>query len=59
MTGGEIRQFRQLRGWSQQRMASEMGVSISTLCNWERNKNKPSYDHLKRLMALRDAHAEA
>lgn len=38
----EIKQIRKQLGWSQERLARELGLSFSTINRWERGKSKPS-----------------
>ncbi len=33
--------IRQFKGWSQERLAQEIGVSFSTINSWERGRRKP------------------
>ncbi len=42
MTKQEIKQIRQRLGWSQERLARELGLSFSTISRWERGGSKPS-----------------
>ncbi len=36
-----VRKIRQARGWSQERLAHEIGISFTTVSNWERGKRIP------------------
>jgi hypothetical protein len=36
MTGAEMRELRKKLGWSQQRLATELGMSVSQIANYER-----------------------
>jgi transcriptional regulator with XRE-family HTH domain len=36
MTGAEMREFRERLGWSQQRLATELAMSVSQIANYER-----------------------
>ena len=38
----EIKQIRKQLGWSQERLARELGLSFSTINRWERGESKPS-----------------
>lgn len=49
-----VRSIRQKAGWTQERLAQEMGVSFSTVNCWERGKRKPLPFLLKRLMEFDD-----
>jgi putative transcriptional regulator len=42
MTSKEIKALRDRLGWSQERLAQEMGVSFTTVNRWETGKCKPS-----------------
>ena len=37
-----IKQIRQHLGWSQERLARELGLSFSTVSRWERGESSPS-----------------
>jgi putative transcriptional regulator len=39
---GNIRSTRQRLGWSQEELAREVGVSLSTVQRWEQSGTKPS-----------------
>lgn len=51
MTPGEIKALREQLGWTQERMARELGVSFSTVNRWEHGKTPSSLalQALKRL----------
>ncbi|UVT21143.1 MAG: helix-turn-helix domain-containing protein [Nitrospira sp.] len=38
MTGSELRTIREEFGWTQDRMADEIGVTANTVARWERNE---------------------
>ena len=38
----QLKALRQQRGWSQEDLARELGVSFSTVNRWENGKAKPS-----------------
>ena len=42
MDGGELREMRRGFGWSQERLAEALGVDVTTVSRWERNKTKPA-----------------
>jgi transcriptional regulator with XRE-family HTH domain len=42
-----IRQLRESRGWSQEQLAKELGVSHSTVYNWEKGRTMPRVPHLQ------------
>ena len=44
-----IRQLREDRGWSQFDLASKVGVTPSTVYNWERGKFEPRYSQMREL----------
>ena len=48
----ELKKLRQMRGWSQEDLARELGVSFATVNRWENGKTKPSrlaYDKIKQV----------
>ncbi len=47
-----MRQERIRRGWTQEYVAQKCGVSMQTVCDWEKNRRKPSYDVLVKLENL-------
>lgn len=47
-----VRKIRQARGWSQERLAHEIGISFTTVSNWERGKRIPQPYLLRRLCEL-------
>lgn len=42
MDGIELRDMRRSFGWSQERLAEALGVDVTTVSRWERNKTKPA-----------------
>lgn len=42
MDGVELREMRRSFGWSQERLAEALGVDVTTVSRWERNKTKPA-----------------
>ena len=38
----KVKELRHKRGWTQEDMAREIGVSLSTVQRWERQGSKPS-----------------
>jgi transcriptional regulator with XRE-family HTH domain len=48
-TGYRIARLRKLRGWTQLDLAKALGVSKTTVCNWEREKCAPGHDLAARL----------
>ena len=42
MEGDALRDMRRSFGWSQERLAEALGVDVTTISRWERNKTKPS-----------------
>lgn len=47
-----LRQERIRRGWTQEYVAEKCGVSPQTVCDWENNRRKPSYNVLVKLLDL-------
>jgi len=54
MTAKEIKQLRKDRGLTQQQLASELGVAISTVYLWEKGKTSPKGPALKLLTMLQE-----
>ena len=52
LNGEHIKQLRTTMGWSQQDMASHVGVSLSTVHRWEQNTCCPSRLATKELERL-------
>lgn len=49
-----VRKIRQARGWTQERLAHEMGISFTTVSGWERGKRLPQPYLLRKLSELDD-----
>jgi putative transcriptional regulator len=49
-----VRNIRKKTGWTQERLAREVGVSFSTVNGWERGRRKPMPFLMKRLRELAD-----
>jgi transcriptional regulator with XRE-family HTH domain len=50
----KIRQCRNLKGWTQEQLARNLGVSLNTVQRWESGKTRPSplaMEKLQRLLA--------
>ncbi|MFC1828795.1 multiprotein-bridging factor 1 family protein [Thermodesulfobacteriota bacterium] len=47
-----VRGIREKTGWTQEKLAQEVGVSFSTVNSWERGKRNPQPYLLKKLMEL-------
>jgi len=47
-----IRQLREERGWSQQDLAQQTDVSVSTVFNWERGRHAPRLAQFAQLAKL-------
>jgi transcriptional regulator with XRE-family HTH domain len=50
----KIRQCRELRGWTQEQLARDLGVSLNTVQRWELGKNQPSPLALEKLQTTLD-----
>jgi len=50
----KIRQCRELKGWTQEQLARDLGVSLNTVQRWELGKNQPSPLALGKLQATLD-----
>jgi putative transcriptional regulator len=49
-----VRNIRKKTGWTQERLAREVGVSFPTVNSWERGRRKPMPFLMKRLQELAD-----
>jgi len=47
-----VRGIREKTGWTQEKLAQEVGVSFSTVNSWERGRRNPQPYLLKKLMEL-------
>ena len=47
-----VASIRKKNGWTQERLAQEVGVSFSTVNNWERGKRSPQPFLQKRLLEI-------
>lgn len=45
-TGKRIRGYRVMQGWTQEDFGSNMGVSVTTIKNWESDRISPRIDEL-------------
>lgn len=52
MTGAEIKELRKILGYTQARLAEEVGVTPNTVARYERDEFKPSSPVLKLLKIL-------
>ena len=52
LTGKQIASMRKILGLSRTQFAARVGVSDSTICNWELDKTHPWYKHLEALQPL-------
>jgi len=52
MISGQIKNLRQAFGWSQQKLADQLGVSLTTVLRWEKGYTKPSPLALEKLERL-------
>lgn len=50
----KLRFHRRARGWSQEQLARQIGVSLHTVSRWESGKSHPSPLAIERLKALLD-----
>jgi putative transcriptional regulator len=50
----KIRRCRELKGWSQEQLARELGISLNTVQRWEAGRNQPSPLALEKLQAILD-----
>jgi transcriptional regulator with XRE-family HTH domain len=56
--GGRIRQVRAERGWTQDRLAEEVGVSRSAVAQWETDRAGQIRDNLARIAGALDVSVE-
>jgi putative transcriptional regulator len=47
-----IRELREARGWTQLELATRLGVTPSTVYNWERGRHEPRAGQLRELARL-------
>jgi|LGOV01.1.fsa_nt_gb transcriptional regulator with XRE-family HTH domain len=52
MSKTDIRELRKLKGWTQQQLATEMMVSLSTIKRWEKGTTFPRTNDSYRLKQL-------
>jgi putative transcriptional regulator len=52
--GDKLKNLRKLKGWSQEQLARELGVSLNTVQRWETGRNKPSALAREKLQRLFD-----
>lgn len=50
-----VRNIRKKTGWTQERLAQEVGVSFSTVNGWERGRRKPLPFLMKKLRELAES----
>jgi putative transcriptional regulator len=48
----KIRQCRKLKGWTQEQLARNIGVSLNTVQRWESGKTRPSPLAMEKLQEL-------
>jgi putative transcriptional regulator len=54
----QLKQVRKRRGWSQEDLARNLGVSLNTVQRWEMGKNKPSKMAIDKLILFFRENAE-
>ena len=45
----DIRKLREEKGLSQRKLASKVGVSVTTVINWEYNTSEPNEENMNKL----------
>jgi len=50
--GEKIRRCRKAKGFSQQKLAGELGIQYQSVQDWERGKTRPSLDKVVRLCEI-------
>lgn len=58
MIGHRIREARKLRGYNQQWLAEQVGVSQPSVSDWESGRNDPTMDNLAMAARVLDVHIE-
>ena len=48
----KIERLRKIKGWSQEELANQIGVSRQAVFKWESGINKPDLDKIKKLVVL-------
>jgi transcriptional regulator with XRE-family HTH domain len=48
----QLKHLRKSKGWSQEALARNLGVSLNTVQRWEMGKNKPSQLAIEKIRAL-------
>lgn len=48
----QLKQLRKRKGWSQEELARNLGVSLNTVQRWEMGKNKPSNLAIEKIQGL-------
>ena len=51
-----VSSIREATGWTQEKLAQEIGVSFSTVNAWERGRRSPQPFLLRKLLELADTH---
>lgn len=50
--GQRLRSLREARGWSQERLGFEVGVTGGTVSKWENDRAEPGLNHLRMIRRL-------
>ena len=50
--GTRLKEFRDARGWSQERVGFELEVSKATVSKWETGRAEPRLEHLAKILRL-------
>lgn len=48
-TGDRIAELREAKGWTQEELASKLGITRAALSHYEKNRRKPDFEALKLL----------
>jgi transcriptional regulator with XRE-family HTH domain len=54
LIGQNIRQLRDIKGFSQEYMAEHLGISVTAYSNLERGESSPSWDRLEQIAKILD-----
>ncbi len=49
-----VKKIREISGWSQRRLADELGKDVRTVGRWDRDEYEPRAEDYRRLVALLD-----
>ena len=50
--GKNLHEFREMGSLSQEQLGRKLGLTVSTVCDWEKRRSEPSISQLKNLSAV-------